>query len=249
METRRTSRLKWDVANYKELVNSHCKIDSRSRQCSVKRQREKLYPVEIVEQREDGCLKIHYIGYDESYDEWKNEEELEVLDKENPPTVEPPKAKNPRPEPVLQPYSLYKDLSFRIKRSLTCNRKGSPHIKVSMPFDILLFNGGLKVAGIPSKVVGGVQQYKIKNYRDLNHLLGDNWHFRAINANADYGYVELETVVFYIRRSRPIVEYMFNKDNIVTAKPLDTGYSLTFSFVYNYGTLATFGKDKTIFYK
>ena len=118
-----------------------------------------------------------------------------------------------------------------------------------MPFDLLLFNGGLKAAGTPGKVVGGTQQYKIQNYKDLNHLLGDNWHFRAINANADYGYAVLETVMFYIRRSRRIVEYMYDEDNILMAKPLDTGYSLTFSFVYDYGTLATFGKDETIFYK
>ena len=116
METRRTRHLKWDVANYKELVNSQCKLDCRGRQ--IKRKVEELYPVEIVERgRESGRVKIHYVGYEESYDEWKDEEEL---DEEQ---CSPPVAKKPKPE-VVEPYSLYKDLSFRIKRSLTCNRKG-----------------------------------------------------------------------------------------------------------------------------
>ena len=58
-----------------------------------------------------------------------------------------------------------------------------------MPFDVLLFNGGLKSLGNPSKNLGGNQHYKIVHYKDLNHLLGQNWHVRGINSNDDYGYV------------------------------------------------------------
>ena len=187
-------------------------------------------------------MRVHYIGYESSYDEWKYEAELEVIE-EDAEEIKPSVT-----EELLEPYSLYKDLGVRIKKALSCNRTGSPRIKVVMPFDILMFNGGLRASGIPTKVIGGNQHYKINHYRDLNHLLGRNWHFRAINANGDYGYVVMETVSFYIRRNRPLTEYTLVDDSFVAKSILPTGYSLTFSFVYNYGSKDTFGKDNTIFF-
>jgi len=148
------------------------------------------------------------------------------------------------PVEVLEPFSLYKELSLHIKRhikrSLSCNRKGSPSIKITMTFDILLFNGGLKAAGTPCKMVKGVQHYKIQHYKDLNGLLGNNWHFRTINSNGDYGNVELD---FYIQKRRPIIQYMLNEESALVSEPM------VLSFVYNYGTIATFEKDKTVFYQ
>ena len=93
-----------------------------------------------------------------------------------------------------------------------------------MPFDVVMFNGGLKASGIATKVIGGNQHYRIYHYRDLNHLLGINWHFRAINANGDYGYVVKNTVSFYIRKNKPLTEY-FLDDGCLTAKLTQTGYS------------------------
>jgi len=69
---------------------------------------------------------------------------------------------------VMEAYTLYKDLGTRIKKGLI---KSSPLIKIVMPFDLLLFSGGLKEAGILSKKVGNVQHYKIAHCRDLNPLL------------------------------------------------------------------------------
>ena len=40
-----------------------------------------FFPVEIVEKEaESRPVKVHYIGYGDSYDEWKDESELETLD-------------------------------------------------------------------------------------------------------------------------------------------------------------------------
>ena len=125
-----------------------------------------------------------------------------------------------------------------------------------MSFDILLFNGGLLPTAIPSRKVGGVQHYKIRKFIDLNSLLGNNWHFRGLNTNGDYDYVILETVEFYIRKSRPISEYIPGPASSVVDSTVhgpchfstDTGYTLTFTFIIGYGTPATFGKDKTVFY-
>jgi len=125
-------------------------------------------------------VKVHYTGYSKDYDEWKDMEDIEdVMGDESPDQLI---------SFIYAPYSLYKDLSVRIKRSLTCAR-ASPDTKIAMPFDTLSFNGGLKSAGTPSRKQGGVQHYKIKSYEDLSELLGSNWHVRGINCNGDYGYV------------------------------------------------------------
>ena len=39
---------------------------------------DRLYPVEIVD-REDHRVKIHYLGYDSSYDEWRERDDVVPL--------------------------------------------------------------------------------------------------------------------------------------------------------------------------
>lgn len=140
---------------------------------------------------------------------------------------------------------------MKIKQALTCGRKSSPIVKINMAFDLIQFNGGLKTAGILFKTVHGVQHFKIRNYQDLNPFLGDSWHFRGLNSNGDYGYVQLETVDFCLRRSRTLVEYYppQSDDQLPFKSCTDTGYVLLFCFVSNYGTATTFGKDKNIFFQ
>ena len=134
------------------------------------------------------------------------------------------------------------------KRALLCSRTASPVVRISMPFDVTLFNGGLRLAAIPSKKSRGCQQYKIKHYQDLNHLLGMDWHVRVVNENGDYGYVVSDTVQFHIHRNRPLVEYVSSPNNGLTVHSIDAGYSLVFTFVCKYGSSCTLGKDKAVFY-
>ena len=122
-------------------------------------------------------------------------------------------------------------------------------MKINIPFDILLFNGGLKQKGIPSVKKCGIQHYNIRDYTDLDDVLGGSWHFRGLNASGDYGYAVLDTIDFYIHTSRSLIEFIPSKVNgsTFTSVTTSTGYSLVFSFVCNYGTSDTFGKDKKIF--
>ena len=204
-----------------------------------------LYPVRIVEQTESRAL-VHYVGYSSSYDEWKEYCELEELDatseaEEHGATIHTP----------LQPYSLYKDLSIKIKQAMVCGRKTAPSVRISMSFDIIQFNGGLKLVGVPSRRAGGNQYYMIKHYRDLNPFLGSNWHYRGLNANGDYGYAVMETVEFSVRKSKALVEYypLVCGESSVSHSSLDTGYTLSFCFLCGYGNVNTFGKDRKIFYE
>ncbi len=52
------------------------------------------------------------------------------------------------PLPVsLESFNLYTELTRRIKQSLNCVRKESPVVRIDMPFDFILYEGGLKARG------------------------------------------------------------------------------------------------------
>ena len=99
-----------------------------------------------------------------------------------------------------------------------------------MSFDILQFDGGLKQSGVPSRQVSGNQYYKIRHYRDLNHLLGACWHYRCLKTNGDHCYAMLETIEYFLRKGPSLVEYYPGNDSI-SCNSLDTGYAVCFCFV------------------
>jgi len=117
-----------------------------------------------------------------------------------------------------------------------------------MPTDMLLFSGGLKSVGVPSEKKWD-PALQVRHYADLDELLGRDWHFRGININGDYGYVVLQTVDYYFRKSQAFIEYIPSKQqrNVFDCIETATGYSLVFSFVCDFGTSDTFGTDKAIF--
>jgi len=138
----RVRKVKWNKSYYKEL--SAIKLPhgiQRRRQRVTKQQ---LYAVDILERGESGHVKVHYIGNDSEYDEWKEEDELEDISEHQ---LESPASLLSVLDSIVETYSLHRDLGVRIKRGLLCSRTSSPVIKVVMPFDILLFNSALKEAG------------------------------------------------------------------------------------------------------
>ena len=80
----RQRKLKWNKANYKELS---CFKMPKTYGKKPKQVTEKLYPVDVIE-KQDGRVKIHYVGYENHFDEWKDEAELEILDQDvNEPSI------------------------------------------------------------------------------------------------------------------------------------------------------------------
>ena len=78
----------------------------RSKRTSSK---SKVYPISVVE-RDGSRVKIHYVGYSDSYDEWR-----EVSDIVSPsPEPSNPSGSSQTAQPIQQPYSLYKELSIKI---------------------------------------------------------------------------------------------------------------------------------------
>ena len=60
--------------------------------------KEDLYPIEIVDTDSEDKVKVHYIGYSDTFDEWKDLSEIEDI------TTEVPSSKD---QPTYVPYSLY----------------------------------------------------------------------------------------------------------------------------------------------
>ena len=173
--------------NFRELADIKLPKAERAKRLDP----DALYDVQILERDvANGKVKIHFVGYSSSYDEWRSVSEL--VDKAI--GVE---------EDI--PFSLHEELASRIKASLSSSRKSSPEVKIEMPFDKQLFDKGLRTkAWEVDCTVRGNKLYTISCYDDLDDLLGKNWHIRGLNPA---GYPLLDTIRFYIRRRRPLVEY------------------------------------------
>ena len=186
-------------------------------------------------------MKVHYVGYGSQHDEWRDEADIVPLDVSD---------TERDCDPVPRPFSLYSELRNKIKTALSSGRKESPVVRIDMPFDKLQFDGGLKQYGIFVRTFRGIDRYNIGHYRDLNVLLGKNWHFRGLNSQGDFCYVIKGTVEFYLHKRHPLQEFFPTEEGVETLRQtLDLGYMLTFNFVRGDGTPTDFGKDRVIFYE
>ena len=227
--------------NYRELTT--IKLPNARKTSS----KDKLYPIEVVETN-GSRGRIHYIGYDNSFDEWRDLSELVDIPP-NPKSRDNNSATNVTP---IQPYSLYNELRVKIKQALVCRAgKGSPSITIDMGFDYLLFKGGLQAVGVVKQNTHARKlRYKLRSYKDLDPLLGQNWHYRGANVNGDYAFVILSSIEYYIAKRRRLIEYHPSQPAAQSTPALyseDGGYTLKFCFTRGYGNRSTFGKDKNIF--
>lgn len=82
----------------------------RPKRCRVLRQTGKLYPVEVVET--DGTrVKIHYVGYADEYDKWREAEEPESSD------ITATESEGNAGDEHYVPLKPHKELLYQIKAS------------------------------------------------------------------------------------------------------------------------------------
>ena len=97
-----------------------------------------LYPIEILERTSDR-VKIHWIGYDSKYDEWRNEGDIESIAESRPGALQ------------IEQYcalDFHQELVYAIKAVLRSSLpRRDPEVRLEVPFDLLIYNGGLKAAG------------------------------------------------------------------------------------------------------
>ena len=151
----------------------------RARRAKVKAESpDRLYPLQVVEEDEERQLvKVHYEGYSTIYDEWRARDEIIDLQPDNETAREDGNAvedtdSGPGIAPIL-PFSMYHELMVGIKAALTSGRKKSPQVRLRLPFDKLIFYGGLKARGVEA----GGGKYTIKQYQDVQDILGEGWWY------------------------------------------------------------------------
>ncbi len=81
-------------------------------------------------------------------------------------------------------------------------------MQINMPFDPMVFNGGLRLLGQFMNGPRGTPVYGIKCHADLKPLLGERWYIRGVNPQAGFCYVNRDTVRFYLRAKVPIKDYL-----------------------------------------
>ena len=110
-------------------------------------QEEKLYHLEVLESdAANELVKVRYIGYDSTYDEWRPATDIIDMTEDDPSdssnfTIANGRSTSLNVQPSIKNFSLYEELCFRIKALLVSTRKGDPNCCMSMPFDKVHFNG------------------------------------------------------------------------------------------------------------
>jgi len=85
---------------------------------------------------------VHYIGYATVYDEWKDISELEDITTASDEGVnrsdrsEEENGSENRSE-IYNPYSVFSNLRFQIKKSMICSSTRSPKVHITTEIDIL----------------------------------------------------------------------------------------------------------------
>lgn len=69
--------------------------------------------------------------------------------------------------------------------------------------------------------------YGIEKFSDLTPLLGEQWFIRILKDQMNFCYVNKESVAYYLRKRRSLVEYSEDGER----KEVNGGYVLVFNFV------------------
>ena len=169
-------------------------------------------------------MRIHYIGYNSKYDEWRDPSDLVTTGSQS----------------VVEEYNFNTDLALKLKSSLVSQRRSNPAVKIEMIFDKIVFDEGLKSMGYHKCRKRGIDHYTIQNYSDLDDIFGKNWHYRGLNELGDFCYIICETIEFYLYKKRPLVQYIY-QEGVATKLSVSRGYTLVFKFVRGDGTASQFG--------
>jgi len=83
-------------------------------------------------------MKIHFKGYDEKYDEWRD---LDSDDKENFPVVHFHRVLNGDGRSLAERFVLFLErLRLEIKRNLKSGRKDDPNVRITLEIQADVFN-------------------------------------------------------------------------------------------------------------
>lgn len=209
---------------------------------------EKLYRLIVLESDTANALvKVRYVGYDSTYDEWRpasdiidlTEEDSTVNQSSNSPsntaTTDEVCVQQEFYSPAVKNFSLYEELSFKIKSLLVSARKGDPNCCVSMPFDTVHFDGLIR-RGVLDKSSRKQSVYLLTALTKLDDILGERWYIRGLNTAGDFCYVQPKTVRYQLQFCSGKTDYQLLDDGTLKQCKYGVRYQLIFRFVRNNAT-------------
>ena len=185
----------------------------------------------MAQDKECHRIKIHYKGFPEEFDEWRDASDHPVV----------------RLEKVFQPssQSLYdrreiflQALSRNVKRSLFSSEEESPEINLELPVDQDVYKETLASIGKTSQY-GRNRSVTLVSNEELGTLLGQSWSERIENKNGDFSYVINGTVRYWMKSPSPTREFKLYGETFLESH-LENAPMLVFTFVRGDGNLATY---------
>ena len=211
----------------KRLLNEYLPaVDMKKKKKKKSAIQNQLYEIEVVAiDKQEKKVKIHYKGYGEEADEWRDCSEENMFPFERLEKVFIPGEMSLEDRTNIFHERVYQE----IKRKLWSGRRDDPDIRIEINVDYDVFDRGL------GKVVKGIQKrgkkvHTIKDNVDLDHLLGSKWNERIFNENGDFAYVVNGTVTYWLTKRKPIVEYKLIGGKFVRSE-IEGVHALVLTFV------------------
>ena len=178
-----------------------------------------------IQNQQEKKVKIHYKGYGEEADEWRDCREENMF-----PFERLEKGFIPGEMSLEDRTNIFHERVYQeIKRKLWSGRRDDPDIRIEINVDYDVFDRGL------GQVVKGIQKrgkkvHTIKDNVDLDHLLGSKWNERIFNENGDFAYVVNGTVTYWLTKRKAIVEYKLIGGKFVRSE-IEGVHALVLTFV------------------
>ena len=127
-----------------------------------------LFRLQVIDE-DNELVKVHYVGYGNEFDEWRSKSDVVDLNEDSLEVSEITASPQEVIGAVLKPFSLYEELTYRIKSLLWSSRKGDPICCVSMSFDTIHFDGLIRHGTL---VKGQSSEYTVTTLTKLDDILG-----------------------------------------------------------------------------
>ena len=241
---RRTTRPDYRKLAY-PYVPKRRKISKDTALKTINESSTQLFHLKVIDEDVDKELvKVHYVGYDSRFDEWRLKSDVIDLNK-NPQSsndiAEGNSEVTENPEEIIvlngpvgssmsvisKPFSLYEELAYRIKSLLFSLRKGDPVCCMSMTFDTIHFDGLIR-RGILVK--GQHAVYTVTNLTKLDDILRHSWYIRGINPAGDFCYIKPGTVRYQLKFMKGQSDFQILEDGTLQEYTCGQRHQLTFKF-------------------
>ena len=180
-----------------------------------------LFRLEVVDTRINLLgseeVKVHYIGWDDQYDEWRPKSD--VVD-------------TPSESEQTNAFDLLKiDLKVKVKENLHLSRVRDSEITLHFPIQRETFETFIHAIGaIEDNSKAGRVLFRA-THASVAELLGPDWWYRLVNAAGDFAYLEEDTIQIWLHERRCLEEFVLTEQKTLEKRLLHRGYLLAFRFV------------------